>query len=50
VLGESISTWRRDYEATREVRRARRRARRLAGVAAGSVVALLVMSAIAVYA
>ena len=50
VLGDPISTWRRNYEATREVRRARRRARRLGAVAAGSVIALVMVSAIAVYA
>jgi WD40 repeat protein len=50
VLGEPISTWRREHEATREVRRARRRARRLAAVAAGSLVALVIVSAVAVYA
>jgi hypothetical protein len=50
VLGGSVSAWRRDYEASRELRRARRRSRRLAALAAGSLVALAIVSVVAVYA
>jgi WD40 repeat protein len=50
VLAGSVSAWRRDHEAGRELRRARRRARRLAAVAAGALAALVGVSAVAVYA
>jgi WD40 repeat protein len=50
VLAGSISAWRREHDAMREVRRARRRSRRLAAVAAGALVALAGVSVVAVYA
>ena len=50
VLGGSVSAWRRDYEASLELGRARRRSRRLAALAAGSLVALAFVSVVALYA
>ena len=50
VLGGSVAAWRRDYEASRELGRARRRSRRLAALAAGSLAALAVVSVVALYA
>ena len=50
VLAAPVSAWRRDREASRELGRARRRSRRLAALAAGSLVALVFVSVVAVYA